>query len=112
VLPLHKHALRLSEKHGPGWSLSLAMTPTAKLNRLYEFFDSKFMWTGIGIDTSKCLVPLSWRIEALETELFSHDRDFILDRHPEAENVWIVGGFSGYAFKHGPVMGRKRRSRM
>ena len=30
---------------------------------------------------------------------------FILDRHPEAENVWIVGGGSGHGFKHGPVIG-------
>jgi len=28
-----------------------------------------------------------------------------LDRHPEAENVWIVGGGSGHGFKHGPVVG-------
>jgi monomeric sarcosine oxidase len=33
------------------------------------------------------------------------DQNFILDRHPEAENVWIVGGGSGHGFKHGPVMG-------
>jgi sarcosine oxidase len=35
----------------------------------------------------------------------SIDHNFILDRHPEAENVWIVGGGSGHGFKHGPVMG-------
>ena len=35
----------------------------------------------------------------------STDRNFILDRHPEAGNVWIVGGGSGHGFKHGPVMG-------
>ena len=35
----------------------------------------------------------------------SRDHNFILDRHPEAENVWIVGGGSGHGFKHGPVMG-------
>ncbi len=35
----------------------------------------------------------------------SLDQNFILDRHPEAENVWIVGGGSGHGFKHGPVMG-------
>jgi len=28
-----------------------------------------------------------------------------LDRHPEAENVWIVGGGSGHGFKHGPAVG-------
>jgi glycine/D-amino acid oxidase-like deaminating enzyme len=35
----------------------------------------------------------------------STDHNFILDRHPEAENVWIVGGGSGHGFKQGPVMG-------
>jgi sarcosine oxidase len=35
----------------------------------------------------------------------STDHNFILDRHPEATNVWIVGGGSGHGFKHGPVMG-------
>jgi len=35
----------------------------------------------------------------------STDHNFILDRHPEAENVWILGGGSGHGFKHGPVMG-------
>ncbi len=35
----------------------------------------------------------------------STDHNFILDRHPEAENIWIAGGGSGHGFKHGPVMG-------
>jgi glycine/D-amino acid oxidase-like deaminating enzyme len=35
----------------------------------------------------------------------SPDLNFILDQHPEAENVWIVGGGSGHGFKHGPAMG-------
>jgi sarcosine oxidase len=35
----------------------------------------------------------------------STDQNFIVDRHPEAENVWIVGGGSGHGFKHGPAIG-------
>jgi sarcosine oxidase len=35
----------------------------------------------------------------------SPDADFIIDRHPTAENVWIVGGGSGHGFKMGPVVG-------
>jgi sarcosine oxidase len=31
--------------------------------------------------------------------------DFLVDRHPEHENVWLVGGGSGHGFKHGPAMG-------
>lgn len=33
------------------------------------------------------------------------DSHFIVDRHPRAENVWIVGGGSGHGFKHGPAIG-------
>ena len=36
----------------------------------------------------------------------SSDHNFILDRHPEAKNLWIVGGGSGHGFKHGPVVGQ------
>ena len=31
--------------------------------------------------------------------------DFLIDRHPEYENVWLVGGGSGHGFKHGPMVG-------
>lgn len=31
--------------------------------------------------------------------------DFLIDRHPEMENVWLVGGGSGHGFKHGPAIG-------
>lgn len=35
----------------------------------------------------------------------SSNGDFILDRHPDCENVWIAGAGSGHGFKHGPVVG-------
>lgn len=35
----------------------------------------------------------------------SSNGDFLIDRHPELENVWLVGGGSGHGFKHGPAMG-------
>jgi sarcosine oxidase len=31
--------------------------------------------------------------------------DFLVDRHPDLDNVWLVGGGSGHGFKHGPSMG-------
>ena len=31
--------------------------------------------------------------------------DFLIDRHPDIENVWLVGGGSGHGFKHGPAVG-------
>jgi len=33
------------------------------------------------------------------------DSHFIIDRHPESKNVWLVGGGSGHGFKHGPAVG-------
>lgn len=31
--------------------------------------------------------------------------DFLIDRHPDFDNVWLVGGGSGHGFKHGPSLG-------
>jgi glycine/D-amino acid oxidase-like deaminating enzyme len=31
--------------------------------------------------------------------------DFLIDRHPDFDNVWLVGGGSGHGFKHGPALG-------
>lgn len=33
------------------------------------------------------------------------DEHFIIDRHPDFDNVLIAGGGSGHGFKHGPVLG-------
>jgi glycine/D-amino acid oxidase-like deaminating enzyme len=33
------------------------------------------------------------------------DSNFILDRYPRRDNVWILGGGSGHGFKHGPALG-------
>ncbi|HEY5822839.1 MAG TPA: FAD-dependent oxidoreductase, partial [Cyclobacteriaceae bacterium] len=35
----------------------------------------------------------------------SPDGNFIFDPHPEASNVWFLGGGSGHGFKHGPALG-------
>jgi len=31
--------------------------------------------------------------------------DFLIDRHPQLDNIWMVGGGSGHGFKHGPAVG-------
>ena len=45
----------------------------------------------------------------LETRVCQYENtangDFLIDRHPDLNNVWIVGGGSGHGFKHGPVVG-------
>jgi glycine/D-amino acid oxidase-like deaminating enzyme len=35
------------------------------------------------------------------------DAHFIADRHPQMQNVWLLGGGSGHGFKHGPALGEK-----
>ena len=35
----------------------------------------------------------------------SPDENFIIDHHPRAANVWLIGGGSGHGFKHGPAIG-------
>ena len=34
------------------------------------------------------------------------DTHWLIDRHPDLDNVWLVGGGSGHAFKHGPRIGQ------
>jgi len=31
--------------------------------------------------------------------------DFLVDRHPDFSNVWLLGGGSGHGFKHSPALG-------
>ena len=38
--------------------------------------------------------------------------DFLIDRHPGFENVWIAGGGSGHGFKHGPAVGEYTAARV
>ena len=40
------------------------------------------------------------------------DTHFLIDRHPNFDNVWLVGGGSGHGFKHGPVIGELIVSRL
>jgi sarcosine oxidase len=54
-------------------------------------------------------VPLLANAPVTETRVCQYENtsngDFLIDRHPEFENVWLVGGGSGHGFKHGPVVG-------
>ena len=42
----------------------------------------------------------------------SPDGHFIFDRHPEASDVWLMGGGSGHGFKHGPALGEHATRRI
>lgn len=43
---------------------------------------------------------------------YTPDKNFIIDRHPDYDNVWIVGGGSGHGFKHGPAVGELAAQRI
>lgn len=54
-------------------------------------------------------IPALRNAPILETRMCQYENtangDFLIDRHPELENVWLVGGGSGHGFKHGPAVG-------
>lgn len=66
---------------------------------------------------SKARAYLAVRFPALAEAPLIHSRvcqyenssngDFLIDRLPGTERVWLVGGGSGHGFKHGPAVGRR-----
>lgn len=54
-------------------------------------------------------VPALAGAPVVETRVCAYENtatgDFLIDRHPGHDNVWIVGGGSGHGFKHGPAVG-------
>lgn len=54
-------------------------------------------------------VPLLANAPVTESRVCQYENtsngDFLIDRHPMFENVWLVGGGSGHGFKHGPAVG-------
>jgi sarcosine oxidase len=68
-----------------------------------------------GVDAARAY--LAQRFPALAKAPLIHSRvcqyensangDFLIDRLPGHERVWLVGGGSGHGFKHGPEVGRR-----
>jgi glycine/D-amino acid oxidase-like deaminating enzyme len=54
-------------------------------------------------------MPLLADAPVMETRVCQYENtsngDFLIDRHPTLEKVWLVGGGSGHGFKHGPAVG-------
>jgi glycine/D-amino acid oxidase-like deaminating enzyme len=54
-------------------------------------------------------IPVLVHAPLVETRVCQYENtwngDFLIDRHPQFENVWIAGGGSGHGFKHGPALG-------
>ena len=72
--------------------------------------------------TEKTLKYVAYRFPALkgapivETRVCQYENtsngDFLVDRHPQMENAWLIGGGSGHGFKHGPAMGEYATGRI
>jgi sarcosine oxidase len=56
-----------------------------------------------------CRFPAMKDAPLLEARICQYENtsngDFLIDRHPDFDNVWLVGGGSGHGFKHGPALG-------
>jgi monomeric sarcosine oxidase len=61
-------------------------------------------------------IPTLENAPIVETRVCQYENtwngDFLVDRHPEHENVWIAGGGSGHGFKHGPALGEYLSARI
>jgi sarcosine oxidase len=82
--------------------------------------------SGVRLTTAEGLAAvrehLSRRLPALrdapvvETRVCQYENtphgDFLIDRHPDFDNVWLVGGGSGHGFKHGPALGEYVTARL
>ncbi|MBI2402474.1 MAG: FAD-dependent oxidoreductase [Gemmatimonadetes bacterium] len=85
------------DQHGPAVDPdSLERVPTAEtMARVREFVSRRF--------------PALRDAPIVASEVCQYENtsngDFLIDRHPELPNVWLVGGGSGHGFKHGPALG-------
>jgi len=85
--------------HAPGVSTDPNQVQRQILPQDLEWqpaFFEKFMPEGQG--------PVWTAVTCLYT--YSPDGHFIVDRHPEYDNVCLAGGFSGHGFKFAPVIGQ------
>lgn len=77
--------------------------PTAFLRRQVELYVAKRM---PGLRGQPIVASRTCQTE------YSDNGHFIVDRHPERDNVWIAGAGSGHAFKMGPAIGEYVASRV
>jgi len=78
------------------------LVPPASVARTREFLARRF--------PALAAAPL------LETRVCQYENtsngDFLIDRHPDDERVWLVGGGSGHGYKHGPAVGEYAADRI
>ncbi|HLW51543.1 MAG TPA: FAD-dependent oxidoreductase [Candidatus Angelobacter sp.] len=61
-------------------------------------------------------VPGLHEAPVVETRVCQYENtwngDFLIDRHPGCDNIWVAGGGSGHGFKHGPAVGEYLAARI
>jgi monomeric sarcosine oxidase len=61
-------------------------------------------------------VPILRDSPIIETRVCQYENtsngDFLIDAHPDCQNLWLVGGGSGHGFKHGPSVGKYLAGRL
>ena len=92
------------DQHGPEFDPDTGdRRPTAEgLAAAYRFLEERFPAMGRAVLSES-------RVCQYEN---SSSGDFLLDRHPDFENVWLAGGGSGHGFKHGPAVGEYLAARI
>ena len=92
--PRHQDRARLGERHDrPGHARPHARRRTGKSRRA-RYAARRF--------PSLAGAPvLGGRVCQYD---LSSDTHFVVDRHPERDRWWLVGGGSGHSFKHGPAL--------
>jgi len=85
------------DSHGPAFDPDAGerLVPAASVAKVRSYLAHRF--------------PALANAPLLETRVCQYENtsngDFLIDRHPELENVYLAGGGSGHGFKHGPAVG-------
>jgi sarcosine oxidase len=83
------------DRHGPDFDPDTGDRLVSGLQEMRSFLSERF--------PALANAPLS------ESRVCQYENtstgDFLIDRHPERTDVWLVGGGSGHGFKHGPALG-------
>lgn len=71
------------------------LVPEASVRKVREYVKRRF--------------PKLANAPLVQTEVCQYENtgngDYLIDRHPGFDNVWLVGGGSGHGYKHGPALG-------
>ncbi len=83
------------DRHGPEFDLDTGDRVVRDVDAARAFLAERF--------------PALARAPLVESRVCQYENtsngDFLIDRHPDFKDLWLVGGGSGHGFKHGPAVG-------